>query len=81
MKNEKEIQNDWQLENNATIQDANDFSNQKYYASDEDEDEEDEDDTEDTDDEERNSDWGNVDPLTHSGPPSDMDPSAPGSAV
>ena len=36
---------------------------------------------EDEDEESPNSDWGTVDPLEHPGPPSDMDPSAPGSAV
>ncbi len=33
------------------------------------------------DDEDSQGDWGNVDPLEHPGPSSDMDPSAPGSAV
>lgn len=82
MENVRENQNEWPTENekNGMISDSGDFPTQKYFASDEDE----EDEIEDTDDEETddaNADWGNVDPLSHPGPPSDMDPSAPGSAV
>lgn len=82
MENVRENQNEWPSENekNAMIADSSDFPTQKYFASDDDE----EDEIEDTDEDETdhaNADWGNVDPLSHPGPPSDMDPSAPGSAV
>lgn len=68
-KNEKEV---------SMISETGEFPTQKYYASDEDH--EDEEETEEETDD-ANADWGNVDPLSHPGPPSDMDPSAPGSAV
>ena len=49
---------------------------------DDDDDDDDFDSTEDDDDEApAQTDWGVVDPLEHPGPPSGMDPTAPGSAV
>ena len=95
MENERKIQNEWQPDSNE-LQPANpdneqqaamvsetdgDYPTQKYYADDDRDDDDDDDESEDTDEDESNSDWGNVDPLSHPGPPSDMDPSAPGSAV
>lgn len=86
MENVRENQNEWPSENekNASIiSDSGDFPTQRYFASDDDDDDDD-DEIEDTDEQETddaNADWGNVDPLSHPGPPSDMDPSAPGSAV
>ena len=52
---------------------------ESYFASQPDK----EDDSDQDEDEEESSDkdWGTVDPQEHPGPPSDMDPTAPGSAV
>ena len=59
-------------------------NNQWYFNADKDEEDykkEEDADEADEDDDDSSGDWGTVDPLEHPGPPSDMDPSAPGSAV
>ena len=76
-----EQQNDWE---NATPNENETISerNQQQYAAENDDYEQEEDDSDDDgDDDDESGDWGTVDPLEHPGPPSDMDPSAPGSAV
>ena len=63
---------------NTTIETADynwpySYSNQPMFFSPDDDD--------DNDDDDESGDWGIVDPLEHPGQKSDMDPSAPGSAV
>jgi hypothetical protein len=67
-----------QTQNYASASD--DFQEDREEGDDEEGDNDSEED-DDGRDEGSNSDWGMVDPLEHPGPPSDMDPSAPGSAV